>query len=297
MMNDGIKIDSEIIPDGKIHRFHIGGDSPKSINGWYVLYAGVMYSGAYGCWKRGIKKSWCSKSKAHMTFIESKLHRERICGMQKELSELRKTAKENAKIIWKQSQFASNTHPYLARKKVSSYGLRVDKKNRLIIPIYNSDNEICSLQFIAPNGEKRFLRGGSIATGYYFIGNQNQSINTIFIAEGYATCASIHSIMHSAVICCFNCNNLLAIAVLIKDRFPDSQIIIAADNDIYTAGNPGITKGKHAAKHISAQLTYPDFTGLNLKSRPTDFNDLMLLSDINRVKINLMDNKNKDVEL
>jgi putative DNA primase/helicase len=282
MLTDGIKTDVEITPNGKIHRFHIEGDTPRSLNGWYILYSCAMYSGAYGCWKRGIKKSWCSKSKEYMTSIEWNLHQERIHQTQKELSELRKTAKENAKTLWEQS-------------RVFSYGLRIDKKNHLIVPVYNSDSEIFSLQFIAPTGEKRFLKGGNIAGGYYFIGNQKPPTDIIYISEGYATCASIHDATNFAVVCCFNCNNILKVARLIRNRFPQAELIIAADNDTYTPGNPGLLKGKDAAKHVAAHLVYPDFTGLNLESKPTDFNDLMRLSDINRVKINLMHKQNKEV--
>jgi phage/plasmid primase-like uncharacterized protein len=284
ILANGIEINDEIISDGKIHRFHITGDSPGSLNGWYVLHNDATPSGAYGCWKRGIKKSWYSKSKEHVTASERNLLQQRLFSAKKQLSEVRKSAKENAKIIWEQSQFADITHPYLVKKNIKLFGLRIDKNNRLIIPIYNNNSEICSLQFISPSGDKRFLKGGNIADGYYLIGKHKNPTDPIYIGEGYATCATIHDVMNCATVCSFNCNNILAVARLIKDKFPHADIIIAADNDSNTKGNPGLTKAREAAKAINAKIVYPKFLNIDALSKPSDFNDLMIISGRDTVK-------------
>lgn len=296
MICEGVKIQDEIIPDGKIHRFHISGDDPSSKNGWYVLHNNAVSCGVYGCWKRGIKKSWCSKSKKHMTFNEWNLLQQHNLKTKNHFTELQKKASVNAKIIWKQSRPAENTHSYLIRKQVASYGLRVDKYNRLVIPILDSNDDICSLQFIATSGEKRFFKSGNTSGGYFIIGKQKHPSDPIFIGEGYATCASIFEITKYTVVCCFNCNNILAVTRLIRTKFPKAEIIIAADNDAFTIGNPGLAKGRDAATKCSVDLVYPDFTGLNIESKPSDFNDLMLLSGIDRVKNNLMTRQHKEVE-
>ena len=59
----GIEPPARIIADGRIHRFYVQGDKAGSENGWYVCFNrdGVEI-GAFGCWKRGIKKKWSNKS-------------------------------------------------------------------------------------------------------------------------------------------------------------------------------------------------------------------------------------------
>jgi putative DNA primase/helicase len=56
----GIEYRGEIIPDGKLHRFKANGDNER--NSWYVLYNGSIAAGAFGCWKRGIKETWCERN-------------------------------------------------------------------------------------------------------------------------------------------------------------------------------------------------------------------------------------------
>lgn len=291
MLADGIEINDEIMPDGKIHRFHIHGDISRSKNGWYVLYQGKLPSGAYGCWKRGLNKKWRLISAGRMTPFERDLRLQRMFQAKQARIELGKQAAKNARIIWEKSLPANNTHPYLRKKNISSYGLRVDKSNHLIIPIYKNADEICSLQFISATGDKKFLKGGSINGGYYLLNQQERPTGTIYIGEGYATCSTIHKVTGYTTICAFNCGNLLLVATHVRKTFRNSKIIIAADNDAYTHGNPGLNKGKEAAKYVAADLVYPDFTGLNLESKPTDFNDLMLISGVTRVKNNLINSE------
>ena len=57
-----------------------------------------------------------------------------------------------------------------------------------------------------------------------------------------------------------------------RKRHPNAEIILAADNDKWTDGNPGVTKAKEAALTIDGKLAIPEFKDLNTK--PTDFNDL-----------------------
>lgn len=293
LINDGLPIQCEIIPDGKIHRFHIKGDTPGSLNGWYVLHDGKFTFGAYGCWKRGIAKDWQSKPKESLTSNDRKMYSQCLFKARSSREEKHKRAAHHAQTIWEVCLPANNSHTYLTKKRVSSHGIRIDKKNRLVIPIYDATNTICSLQFISPSGHKMFLKDGKKSGGFYLIGEPNCPSTTVYLGEGYATCATIHEVTSFTTVCAFDSGNLLSVAHVIKRKFPDRKIIIAADNDAYTLQNPGLTKGKEVASSIGADLVYPDFTGLNLESKPTDFNDLMLLSNIERVKGNLINCKTR----
>ncbi|MCD8566536.1 MAG: hypothetical protein LRY36_01205 [Alphaproteobacteria bacterium] len=66
----GLSTKEKIIPDGRMHRFHIEGDRPGSKNGWYVLYGDGLPSGAFGSWKTGFKGTWYAKPQNTLTPAE-----------------------------------------------------------------------------------------------------------------------------------------------------------------------------------------------------------------------------------
>ena len=68
-----------------------------------------------------------------------------------------------------------------------------------------------------------------------------------------------------------NADNLLKVATAARAAWPSADLVICADNDRKTAGNPGLTKATKAAKEAGARLAVPEFPeGLS----GTDFNDL-----------------------
>lgn len=285
MITNGIKINCEIIPDGEIHRFHIEGDSLDSRNGWYVYFPDSIPGGAFGSWKLGISKTWCSKSQSSMSQTELLHHKERLHLIQEkrenERNKLNLEAKELANKIWNTSENANDGHLYIKTKKIKNHGLKITSDNKLIVSLMNNRKCIHSLQFIEKDGTKKFLSGGKIKGNYFLIGTPKDKI---FISEGYATAATIFECTGIATVCSFNCNNLLPVAKNIRERFSHIEIIIAGDNDIYTEGNPGRTKAEEAAVFLNTKSVYPNFSCLDSRNKPTDFNDLFLLAGPDEVR-------------
>jgi putative DNA primase/helicase len=71
----------------------------------------------------------------------------------------------------------------------------------------------------------------------------------------------------------FNAGNLLPVARALRGDFPDLRLIVCADDDAKTPGNPGLTKAREAAQAVGGLLAVPDF-GSNRPEGATDFNDL-----------------------
>jgi putative DNA primase/helicase len=111
------------------------------------------------------------------------------------------------------------------------------------------------LQFIDGEGNKRFLSGGRKRGCYFGIG---QPQGKICIAEGYATAASIHEATGYAVAVAFDAGNLRLVAEAIRQKFPGIEIILCADNDINTPGNPGLTHAREAAAAVGGFVTFPE---------------------------------------
>jgi putative DNA primase/helicase len=194
-------------------------------------------------------------------------------------------------------------HPYLTRKSVASYGLRVgvweytdgetgevfSKPNCLLIPIIDRQKKLHSLQCIEPSGgPKWYLTDGAKSGHFWPIGKplQHGGQPVFVLAEGYATAASVHAATGHMVLVCFDAGNLLAVARVLRERAPGAIIIVAADNDIWTTGNPGMAAAGKVAEAVGALVVAPPFTeaeyqtGLDDKGRPvgpTDWNDWHVL--------------------
>ncbi len=301
MAREGIITDEPIIPDGELHRFHVNGDKPGIKDGFYALHSiNDIYAGMFGWWchNSGEHITWCSKHKEDMSLEESRVFSDQV-NKSKRLHEEEKKkrqseAREIAKRIWSESKPATNDHPYLVKKGVKAFGVRVSADDKLIIPLFGIDKQLQTLQFISSEGEKRFLSGGMISGNYLPIGKMRKQTDKLYIGEGYATCMTIYQVTGCAVACAFNCGNLLPVVRAIRAKLIEAEIIIVADNDIYTDNNPGLKKAQEAAASIGVKYVYPDFTGIDVSSKPTDFNDLMRLTNGAEVKRQLEKESRKD---
>jgi hypothetical protein len=86
----------------------------------------------------------------------------------------------------------------------------------------------------------------------------------------------------------FNAGNLDKVARQARKEFPGNQIIIAGDNDQWTTGNPGWSKAEAIADELKCKFLVPDFKGLDLDGKPTDFNDLAKLAGKSKVRFQLL---------
>jgi putative DNA primase/helicase len=155
---------------------------------------------------------------------------------------------------------------------VRSYGLRLHKGS-LVIPVRDASGELHSLQFIAPDGSKKFLTGGRVHGCYFGIGTPE---GAICICEGFATGATIHEATDYPVAVAFNAGNLVPVARALREEFPEMPLILCADHDAATEGNPGLTKANAAARSVGGLLAVPDF-GTERPEDASDFNDLARL--------------------
>ena len=235
----------EIIADGKFHRFSSNG-KPQDKAGYYVLFPdGPVLAGAFGNW-RGVNGSikWSEKAETAMDPAELKAYREAMEAARKlreaALQEARELARTKAQNIWTAAGPASGDHPYLTAKEVKAYGLRVHN-GRLVVPYRDESGVGWTLQFIDAQGQKMFLPDGRKRGCFHEIPG---TPDKLYLAEGYATGASIHEATGGTVIVCGDAGNLAAVGELIREKHPDAKITICADDDRWTDGNPGVTKAR-----------------------------------------------------
>ena len=280
MLAAGLTPPDTIEADGQRHRFDADGRKGKK-TGWYTLYLDGLPAGNFGCWRtlpEGM--NWCSKSRDTMTEAERQAHRQRMADMQgqreQETKDRQAEAKAECAKLWEVSKpCPDGGHAYLTRKGIKPYGLHImgkDDAARLLVPMRVS-GELVSLQFIGADGTKRFKTGGQVQGAYCAIGKPQDQTPTVIVCEGYATGASLHQCSGHAVAVAFNAGNLKAVAQALRQRLPEAKIIMAADDDVNTEGNPGLTKAREAAQEVGGLLAVPDF-GKDRPDGATDFNDL-----------------------
>lgn len=256
----GITEPGNIVPDGEIHRFHIDGHKSGSLNGWAVLHldAGVA-AGAFGNWQTGQSTKWRA-GRGRVSPAEVIRIDEIIKAAQSRREAKRAESAAHARILagntWDNATEASADHPYLKRKGIQPHGIR-QSGNLLIIPLWNIAGELESLQYITPEGKKRFLSGGRVRGLFCTIGTLIPDPR-IVICEGFATAASLHEATGLLTVAAMNCGNLLPVARNWKHRYNGHAYIIGADNDADTEGNPGLTAARAAAEATGAKLIVPE---------------------------------------
>jgi putative DNA primase/helicase len=217
-----------------------------------------------------------------------------------EIEKTRREAEEEQRKIWKEAAIRANeiwtnstslvSHAYLHEKRIYSYGLKIDSENRILVPAYDEAGELCSLQRISTDGEKKFLYGGRKNGCFYIIDLESKANDSedILICEGYATGASLYECTSIPTVVAFDTSNLKPVCKAIRRKFNGKSIILCADNDQFhkNGHNPGVEKAKEAASFIEASIAIPRFKEESIaafklsnpsKKGPTDFNDLYIL--------------------
>lgn len=279
MLTAGIGEPRRIIADGAIHRFRGDGDKPGRSNAWYVLHIDGKPAGAFGSWRTGETHTWTAdQTDAHPGDLARTRRLVEAARAQREAEARAQfaAAAHRARIMLEHSYSADPAHPYLTAKGIRPHGAR-QQGIALLIPVF-AGGAIASVQTILHDGTKRFLRGGRMAGGYYRIDDETTRAE-ILVAEGFGTGATLHERTGATVYVAFNAGNLLPVARYVRALHPAAEIIVGGDNDQWTDGNPGVTKARAAALAIGARLLVPDFTGMDLARKPTDFNDWYSLRD------------------
>jgi putative DNA primase/helicase len=268
------------IPSGKFLRWG------RNDRYWCIAVGDGFIFGDFCC---GLSKSIFPKS-------SKKLSRKEIAQRQREIEEavresqrLREQqqieAAEHARKIWDESTpVGNNNHPYLQKKKVFSYGLKGLHRS-LAVPLLNLNGEVSSLQFIDADGVKTFLCGARKKGCFYNIGNL--AAPRFFLCEGYATGATIREAFgNETVIVCFDAGNLESVACALHTKYPDTDFIMCADNDLNRAGLIGAEKVLNSIKTVKINVILPVFR--NTSTNPTDFNDLANLEGLDAVRKQLL---------
>lgn len=253
----------EITTTIKPNRWAGNPDKPREPDSWYyfdgesLTWGDWVLGGKIGSFRTGDDPNQTPEQ------VQATLEARR----QRQLIRDREQAERDATGAAKAQQIYSSApdctqHGYLERKGIPApKGLKLASDGRLIVPVYGSDDELISVQYIAVDGGKRFLARASVNGGWFRVGEAADPA-VVAVAEGMATAASIHAATGWPCYVGFSCGGLKAAAETAKRHYPKAQIIVCGDK-----GN-GSQHAHDAAIAVGGVSAIPQLT------QGTDFNDL-----------------------
>jgi putative DNA primase/helicase len=194
---------------------------------------------------------------------------------------------------WKAAQDAppEGAATYPARKGVQAHGLRFEADGVALVPLRDGAGKLWNLQTLAAikpsaGSDKLFMKGGRKAGLWHMLGMPDLELKQpspgkesaqsaiFYIAEGYATAASVHEATGQPVACAFDASNLQAVAKALRALHPAALLVIAGDDDHETQATTGRNAGREAAdkaaKAVKGLAVFP----AGLQSGDSDWNDL-----------------------
>lgn len=195
-------------------------------------------------------------------------------GADAELAATREEAAKKAREVWASSVEADPAHPYLVRKRVKAWGVRMNSEGDLLVPLSRGPNDLRGFQRIPARegAAKMYAKGMDRAGTYHRIPG---SRDVVAVCEGYATGATIAEATGWTVLCAMDTSQLATVAVKVRDALPDALLVIAADDDWKREDNPGRRAARKAATQTGGLVVLPEF-GEGRGEKETDWNDLAL---------------------
>jgi len=238
IIDAGLEPPDAIYMDGNIHRFKAGSKGSGGAGdktGWYVAYNDSIPAGRFGDWRSGIEVTFRADVGRKFTPAEEMAHTRRMSEAKikrdEEIKKQHEVVSHTVEKIWEDCTSAHPDHPYLKRKGINVHGARVTGDGRLVVPLFNEDGSLSTIQYIANDGTKLYHKGGATGGKYWALGNiENPKI--IYIAEGFATAATINEATGSNCIIAYSASNLVPVTESIRVKYGAQQeIVIIADND------------------------------------------------------------------
>ena len=191
-----------------------------------------------------------------------------------------KRAADQADRAWRK-YVPTGESDYLKRKGVQAHGLRFSPSGNgtLAVPMLR-DGRIVGLQIIRGKDrgnklEKQYWPSGMDKIGAsHLIGGAPRDI--VLVTEGYATGATLFEATGIPTLVAFDAGSLMPVVAGLRKKHPRLKILICADDDYLTAGNPGVEAARLAATAHDAAWMQPEFAEerSTTKKGATDFNDL-----------------------
>jgi putative DNA primase/helicase len=295
MRADGLAIDS--LEVGRMVRCRVDDDREK--RGWYSLHELRLDSGAYvlvgsfGVWRGAdnnaqkieLKKRQLNDDQRRA--LKARIDSDRkAAAAERDRSAARAAAR--AQRAWEQCTEQGHCE-YLTRKGVGAHGVRFSGRGNMVLPMLDVQGRVHGLQVIYAKKkhgrDKDYWPAGMSKQGHFFLlGPLPGPGAVVLVAEGYATAASLFEATGFTAAVAFDAGNLLPVAQALSKRYRRARILVCADDDYLTDGNPGVSRASAAALAVEGDWIAPEFARDREGKKITDFNDLHAREGLHAVR-------------
>lgn len=285
--NYGLELIGEFRGDGVFHGIRASEDRHGGRPFRYCVHLDPPQNVYFIDLKRGFSGVWFPEGQGPLSPAErEQLRREaeaRRLRREREILAWQQNAAARARALWNRARKATADHPYLVRKNVGAYGLRLlpvwerriepepgrferlRVENVLLVPMRDDVGDLWNVQAIFPEPcpalegrDKDFLPGTRKKGLLHWVGERT---DLVCLAEGFATAATIHEATGYRAVVCFDCGNLPIVAETVRGLLPEARIVVCADHD-----RAGLNKAIEAAELVDGLMAVPPVPG-------QDFND------------------------
>ncbi|PZN79785.1 MAG: hypothetical protein DM484_10825 [Candidatus Methylumidiphilus alinenensis] len=293
----GLALVGDIKADGAFHYLGTTEDKKGHKPFRYCVHADTPCNVYFNDLKRGFHGVWYPEGQQPLTPAEREARRREI-EQHKAQREAETQARHRKRAawalkLWESAHPADGSHPYLVRKGVKAHGLRllpvwekriypdgggsqfevIPIENVLLVPMKDETGALWNVQLIYPQKillgdeerDRDFLPGARVTGLFHWLGERTE---TVCLAEGYATAASVHEATGYRCFVAFSAGNLPHVAQAVRAALPDAKIVIGADFDKpdKKGRRAGIEKAEEAAGLVGGFVALPPIEG-------ADFND------------------------
>ncbi|WP_099133139.1 toprim domain-containing protein [Xenorhabdus ehlersii] len=165
------------------------------------------------------------------------------------------------------AQTIAGQSPYLTAKGLQHLDQQLLFDNSTVLALTALDKKVTGAQIIKPNGEKKFFPGSQKKGAFIALSELEDNPDTVIITEGYATALTVNQLYKGTVLAALDAGNLSSVAKAVRERWSDTKIILAADNDWHHPdeldknGKPKVNIGRISAEKaaiaVSGWVTLP----------------------------------------
>lgn len=282
----GLSLMGDLRADGQFHGLKTDQDRHGGRPFRYCVHLDEPQNIYFTDLKRGLDGVWFPAGQEPLSPAERERLRQeaeaRRVQREAEIKAYQFNAASKARMLWGRALPAPPDHPYLVKKGVRAHGIRflpewetwheptpgkftkLRIKGVLLVPMRDETGELHNVQAIFPalcpelGRDKDFPPRARKKGLFHWIGPRTE---TVCLAEGYATAATIHEATGYRCIVCFDAGNLPIVAETVRGMLPDVRIVVCADHD-----KAGLSRATEAAERVGGFIAVPPVPG-------ADFND------------------------
>lgn len=168
---------------------------------------------------------------------------------------------------------------YLMRKGVSPHRIRFRENpygKVAVIPMTDINGCLKGYQILNADGSKAFAKGIHLMGLFHRLTDLIDNV-AIGIAESYVTAATCHSLLPMPMVTAFTGDNMQHVATALRGRYPNSPLVIFADNDSHLTENKGMLNAAKALEEAKGNgiILAPRFNSGPKARNYSDWNDLV----------------------